>query len=431
MKNNESKKNKKFIIGGTVAALAIAGSVVMVGGDFFEKNENKNDVGTDIVKPANEKVTANYSVEYGEKLEGSSFLVDGMSVKLDNLEPKVNSMSVGKTEHKTTLNGKELLVTVSVVDTKSPEFAGIQDYSFPKGTDLKNVLKSKISASDKVDGVLEYTLTAVEKDAKTEVTALAVDKNGNETKEIFNVTLVDKVASGDKEGDKVAVDTDSKNPSNSNGVNSGSNGNTNSNPNGSTKPADTKPTPQPAPAPKPVEPKPVPKPTPAPTPAPKPVEPKPAPTPAPKPVEPKPAPTPAPKPVEPKPTPTPAPKPVEPKPTPKPVEPTPKPSDKVVKVKDVPGATLTGNSGLLIKYNYTKSLPSGGKISSMSIGITHDNNLEAFAIGVDSNGTKFLAGQEKGSDRVTFQYAAPNLSEDDMNEIKAALKAFNDSHKAS
>ena len=404
MKNTENKNNKKLIIGGAVAALVVAGSVVMVGGDFFEKDNKPSTESAVPVGLSPDKTAASYNVEYGEKLEGSTFSVEDLDVKFDNLEPKVDSMKVGKTEHEATVNGKELLITVSVVDTEAPEFSGIQDYTFPEGTELQKELKSKISATDKVDGALEYTLTTVEKDAKTEVTALAVDKNGNETKETFNVTFTKKAASTNEGGEKVAVD--GSKDTTADGSKSGST---------PVKPVE-----------KPVE-KPAAKPATPVKPAEKPVQTKPAPAkPVEKPVA-KPAPTkPAEKPVATKPAPT---KPVEKPAAPaKPVET--KPSDGVTKVKDVPGASLIKNyDGLLLEYKYSATLPSGAKISKTSVGVTHNGGLEAFAQGVDKNGTKFLAGQEKGSDRVTFQYSAPDLSSEDMAELKAILKLFSNSHK--
>ena len=417
MKNNENKNNKKLIIGGAVAAIAIAGSVVMVGGDFFEKDNKPSSGGSTIVTKPAEKTLAKYNVEYGEKIEASTFTVEGMSVKMDNLTPKVDSNKVGKNEHTTTINGKELLITISVVDTNAPEFSGIKDYTFPKGTEIQKELKSKISASDKVDGALEYTLTTVEKDSKTEVTVSATDKNGNETKEVFNVILSEKSASVDKDGDKVVAV--GGNVTNSDGGNV-------SKPTTPTKPVEkpvaTKPVEKPVqtkPVEKPVQTKPVEKPVQT-----KPVE-KPVQT---KPVE-KPVQT---KPVE-KPVVTkPVEKPVQTKPVEKPVQtkPVEKPSTSVpTKIKDIPGAAFTSNDGLSIDYKYNKSLSSGGKIKTVSVGYTLKKNVEAFAIGVDKNGESFFASQEKGSNTVQFQFSSPNLTEEDMSDLMNIFKTFLDAHK--
>lgn len=108
-----------------------------------------------------------------------------------------------------------------------------------------------------------------------------------------------------------------------------------------------------------------------------------------------------------------------------------KSSDKIIKVIDVPGATLIANDydGILLDYKYIVNLPSGGKITTVSVGTTTTSALEIIIKGVDKNGKKFLGGRTEGSDRITFEFSMPSFTNEDMSEIKETLNKFTNTHK--
>lgn len=107
-----------------------------------------------------------------------------------------------------------------------------------------------------------------------------------------------------------------------------------------------------------------------------------------------------------------------------------KPSDKITKVKDVPGATLVDNwKGISLTYSYTVTLPSGGKITEVTIGTNTTPDLEIMVNGVDKNGTMFLAGRTEGSDRITFQFVLPSLTNEDMSKLREIFDNFSNTHK--
>lgn len=107
-----------------------------------------------------------------------------------------------------------------------------------------------------------------------------------------------------------------------------------------------------------------------------------------------------------------------------------KPSDEIIKIEDVPGATLIENKGFSLKYKYVVNLPSGGKITEVSVATTSTTGVHvSLAVGVDMNGASFLAKIYPGSDTITFQFSRPSLTDEDMIPLRETLKLFLDTHK--
>src|SRR5690625_4386268 len=136
-------------------------------------------------------------LEHGDDLANQTFTFhhDEEEIEADfmALDPEVDTMELGETEHLIELDGKEYLVTMLVEDTEMPVFNGIEEVLTFSGedVDIEEELKKRITAEDPVDGELEVTfeVTEGEDEYTYDVEAKTIDKNQNETVETFQVMV--------------------------------------------------------------------------------------------------------------------------------------------------------------------------------------------------------------------------------------------------
>lgn len=113
-------------------------------------------------------------IEYGDDLTDQTFTINHEDEETEgnftDLDPEVDTLELGETEHKVELDGKQFLVTVVVEDTEMPVFSGVEDV---------------------VDGELEviFEINEAESEHTYDVEAKSTDKNDNETVETFEVVV--------------------------------------------------------------------------------------------------------------------------------------------------------------------------------------------------------------------------------------------------
>lgn len=163
-------------------------------------------------------------LEYGVDLANQTFTFhhDEEEIEADfrGIDPEVDTMELGETEHLIEIDGKEYLVTMLVEDTKMPVFNGIEEVLTFSGeeVDIEEELKKRITAEDPVDGKLEVSFEVTEGESKHtyDVQAKAIDKNENETVETFQVIVEIKVVTEETEEKTIAFKTVNKDDANLN-----------------------------------------------------------------------------------------------------------------------------------------------------------------------------------------------------------------------
>lgn len=158
-------------------------------------------------------------LEYGVDLANQTFTFhhdeeEEIEADFTALDPEVNTMELGETEHLIELDGKEYLVTMLVEDTEMPVFNGIEEVLTLTGedVDIEEELKKQITAEDPVDGELEVSFEVSEGENKHtyDVQAKAIDKNENETVETFQVIVEIKVVKEETKEETIAFETVNK-----------------------------------------------------------------------------------------------------------------------------------------------------------------------------------------------------------------------------
>lgn len=198
--NQHTKKLLVSIVTIVVLIIAIAIGVFMNKGKEVESNEE-----IDTKEPI--KVSIEQIVEYGDDIANKTFTIHTEDLTKEanfiDLDPTVDTMTVGITEHILEMENEIFDVTVVVEDTQNPQFKGVKDVIEFEGeeVDIEKELRKLISAQDPVDGELEVVFEIEEdkdKGNNFRVTADATDKNGNKTTESFSV-VVKIVAKEEKE----------------------------------------------------------------------------------------------------------------------------------------------------------------------------------------------------------------------------------------
>lgn len=194
------KKISAIMIGVIIVAIAVT--------IFMSIGENK---GEEIDE--SKEVSIEQKLEYGADIKDKTFTfeVDEADRQADfaHLNPEVNTMETGKTEHKLELENVKVNVTIIVEDTQFPVIKGVKETIEFEGeqVDIEKELGKLITAQDPVDGELDVVFD-IEEDKEKEknygVTANATDANGNKTTEKFNVMvkIPEKEVEKEKQSDK-------------------------------------------------------------------------------------------------------------------------------------------------------------------------------------------------------------------------------------
>src|SRR5690606_22638573 len=180
-----------MIVGIVVLIVAASVGVLMSKGKAEESNEV-----LDTKEPT--KVSIEQKVEYGDDIVDKTFTIHMEDEKKEanfvDLDPEVDTMTVGNTEHRLELEDEIFDVTVVVEDTQKPVIKGVKDVIDFEGeeVDLEEELKKLITAEDPVDGELDVVFE-IEEDRDKEnnyyVTVEATDENSNKTTERFEVVV--------------------------------------------------------------------------------------------------------------------------------------------------------------------------------------------------------------------------------------------------
>src|SRR5690554_6046356 len=212
MKKREPNKNTKkliIIVGIVVLIVAVAVGVFMSQGKAEKSNED-----IDIKEPT--KIAIEQILEYGDDIVEKTFTIhiedETKQANFADLNPEVDTMKVGKTEHELELDEDKFEVTIKVEDTQKPVINGVEETIELKGekVDVEKELTKMITAEDPVDGELEVTFIIEEKEDKENeynVTAEATDNNENKTTEKFEVIV--KIEEKEKEAKKSNEDSKS------------------------------------------------------------------------------------------------------------------------------------------------------------------------------------------------------------------------------
>src|SRR5690625_1510810 len=225
VKKREPNKNTKkliIIVGIVVLIVAVAVGVFMSQGKAEKSNED-----IDIKEPT--KIAIEQILEYGDDIVEKTFTIhmedETKQANFADLNPEVDTMKVGKTEHELELDEDKFEVTIKVEDTQKPVINGVEETIELKGekVDIEKELTKMITAEDPVDGELEVTFIIEKKEDKENeynVTAEATDNNENKTTEKFEVIV--KIEEKEEEAKKSNEDSKST-ASKSNDSNSNSN----------------------------------------------------------------------------------------------------------------------------------------------------------------------------------------------------------------
>lgn len=203
--NRTGKHTKKFLlisVGIVVLMVAVVSAIFMSKGKAGESNE-------DIDITDSTKVAIEQTLEYGDDIKDKTFTIHSEAgtkeANFADLDPEVDTMTVGKTEHQLELEDEIFDVTIVVEDTQKPVIKGVKDViEFEeKEVDIEEELKKLITAEDLVDGELDVVFEIEEdkdKENNYNVTAEATDANGNKTTERFEVVV--KVVVKEEKADK-------------------------------------------------------------------------------------------------------------------------------------------------------------------------------------------------------------------------------------
>lgn len=177
--------------------------------------------------------------EYGEEEIDIEKLVESI---VDTEESNFDTLDTKETEFKTDEVGEfttiikatlkketvDFEVDYKVEDTEKPTLTGVKDLEFEEGSEFKHNIK----AEDKVDGDLKVEIIGdydMKKPGEYKLEAVTKDKNGNETKESFKLTVT---AKPEPEPEKPVTPPANNNSGNTN--NSGNNKPSGGNGNGGT-----------------------------------------------------------------------------------------------------------------------------------------------------------------------------------------------------
>lgn len=201
-KNKNSKKVLMISVGIIVLIVAVTMGIITSKGKSEEANKD-----IEIKKPT--RIAAEQMVEYGDDIIDKTFTIhmeDGkQEINFADLDPEVDTMSVGKTEHQLELEDVIFDVTIVVEDTIKPVLKGLTDVIELEGGEVNiEELNKLITAEDPVDGKLHVTFEIKEekdKEGNYIVTAEATDENDNKITETFKVVLkaVDKEEKAEEE----------------------------------------------------------------------------------------------------------------------------------------------------------------------------------------------------------------------------------------
>ncbi len=203
-----------MIVGIVVLIVAASVGVLMSKGKAEESNEV-----LDTKEPI--KVSIEQKVEYGDDIVDKTFTIhmedESKEANFVDLDPEVDTMTVGNTEHRLELEDEIFDVTVVVEDTQKPVIKGVKDVIDFEGeeVDIEEELKNMITAEDPVDGELDVVFEIQEdkeKENNYHVTAEATDENGNKTTERFEV-VVKVVVKEEKEEKAEKKDEENKSSS--------------------------------------------------------------------------------------------------------------------------------------------------------------------------------------------------------------------------
>jgi hypothetical protein len=201
------------------ALLSIMGILVIVIAVTVGITMSKNNAAKSMEQAEMEEPTViniEQTLEYGEDIADKTFTVhtkeEEKEVNFTELNPEVDTMKVGKTEHKLQLDEETYDVIITVEDTQKPVIKGVKETIKLEGeeVDVEAELKKMITAEDPVDGELEVTFIIEEKEDKENeynVTAEAIDNNDNKTTEKFEVIV--KIEEKEKEAKKSNEDSKS------------------------------------------------------------------------------------------------------------------------------------------------------------------------------------------------------------------------------
>lgn len=204
--------NKKVLIGIGSGLVVLAIILLMVFKSTNKPGEANEDVDLKDTTIANIEET----LEYGDDITDKTFIInteDGeKEANFADLEPEVDTMKVGKTEHELELDEDKFKITIKIEDTQKPVINGVEETIELKGekVDVEKELAKMITAEDPVDGELEVTFIIEKKEDKENeynVTAEATDNNGNKTTEKFEVIV--KIEEKEKEAKKSNEDSKS------------------------------------------------------------------------------------------------------------------------------------------------------------------------------------------------------------------------------
>lgn len=192
-----------IISGIVVLIIAVAVGIFMSTG---KAEDSKEDI--DMKEPTT--IEIEQKVEYGDDIKDETFTIhmedETREANFVDLDPEVDTMTVGNTEHKLELEDIIFDVTVVIEDTQKPVIKGVKDsieFEDLAADKIEEELSKLITASDPVDGDLEVTFTInpiEDKENEYDVTVEAEDKNGNKTTEKFKVVV--KIAEKEKKEEK-------------------------------------------------------------------------------------------------------------------------------------------------------------------------------------------------------------------------------------
>mgnify|MGYP001046199927 CR=1 FL=1 len=195
---------------GIIIASVITGLIVLITG--FVLITNFGNINNDKVDEKKAFGTLNF--EYGAEVKENKFTInkDGKETTVEFKE-EIDTMKLGKVEHKVNTRDGAKTVIVNITDTVKPIIEGDDEFEvkFIKDFDVEEFLNKVIKASDPVDGELELTYKneKINKEGVYKVQASAKDANGNISVKEITLTMVAELT--DKTPDKNTDKTPDKN----------------------------------------------------------------------------------------------------------------------------------------------------------------------------------------------------------------------------
>lgn len=197
-----------------IIVVIIAVLIIGIGGYVFWNQQQQKEIFNSIAM----SFTAVDYIEYGSDIKAEDFVE---SVSGEVSYPSFDSQKIGKQKltYIVTKEGmtKKFNIEIEVKDTQSPQITLKEEnvvLNYGQSFDVKDYIES---VRDPVDGDLQYIKLSDVKDqnnyytfesqvdtkqaGKYKVTIKAIDKNGNQTEKVFNVTVKEKVA---EKADEVA-----------------------------------------------------------------------------------------------------------------------------------------------------------------------------------------------------------------------------------